>query len=43
MAPWVTPLTTFETTITRCRGRRSAQIPPARRKTTVGIDLAAST
>src|SRR5919109_487836 len=40
---WLRPLTTLETTIPRCRGSRSAQIPPASRKSTCGSERAART
>ena len=43
MAPWLRPLTTFETTITRWRGSRSAQMPPTSRKSTCGRERAART
>ena len=43
IAAWLAPETRFETTITRCRGSRSDQIPPTSRNTSVGIERAAST
>ena len=42
-AAWHSPLATLEPTITRCRGSRSAQIPPASRKSTCGTARAART
>ena len=42
-APCVSPLARFEATITWWRGSRSAQIPPASRKSTCGTARAART
>src|SRR5262249_42793757 len=40
---WLRSLSTFDATITRFRGSRSAQMPPSSRKTTTGSVRAAST